>query len=238
MGKVAGVVAWPTTLRMAPVNPANLQGIANERITSHEEPFVVASRPMGLRPGYDGGRLNSVADDSQADSFVTVATVHVSGTHQARPAVSQLTARLNWTPNIWLGVSIESERWLERLEVPRRTGARTRFLSLEPLLGPFPGIEQVGVDWVIVGGESGPGTRLLQAGWVREILDKCLHSHVPFFSSSGDAYTRNVPADCSTAERGIRWRRRSRHHRNLKRSDRCRSASPAIAKGKAYGAGY
>ena len=95
--------------------------------------------------------------------------------------VSQLTHRLNWTPNIWLGVSIESERWLERLEVLRRTVARTKFLSLEPLLGPLSGIELAGVDWVIVGGESGPGARPVQAGWVRELRDKCPQSHVPFF---------------------------------------------------------
>ena len=95
--------------------------------------------------------------------------------------VSQLTHRLNWTPNIWLGVSIESERWLARLEVLRRTGARTKFLSLEPLLGPLPGIELAGVDWVIVGGESGPGARPVQAEWVRELRDKCLQCHVPFF---------------------------------------------------------
>lgn len=54
-------------------------------------------------------------------------------------------------------------------------------MSLEPLLGPLPGIELSGIDWVIVGGESGPGARLMQAGWVRAIRDKCLQSHVPFF---------------------------------------------------------
>lgn len=95
--------------------------------------------------------------------------------------VVRLTHRLNWTPNIWLGVSIESERWLGRLEILRRTGARTKFLSLEPLLGPFPAIELSGIDWVIVGGESGPRARPMQARWVREIRDKCLQSRVPFF---------------------------------------------------------
>ena len=115
----------------------------------------------------------SVMNDSPRHTFQVL-------TKRAQRAF-QLTDRLNWTQNIWLGVSIESERWLERLEFLRRTGARTKFLSLEPLLGPLPGIELAGVDWVIVGGESGPGARPMQAGWVREIRDKCLQSQVPFF---------------------------------------------------------
>ena len=77
--------------------------------------------------------------------------------------VAILNDRLSWTQNIWLGTSIESERWLGRLERLRETSARTRFLSLEPLLGPLQGIPLQGVDWVIVGGESGPGARPIEA---------------------------------------------------------------------------
>ena len=69
--------------------------------------------------------------------------------------VSQLDARLDWTPNIWLGTSIESKRWLHRLDQLKATGARTKFLSLEPLLGPLPDLDLYGIGWVIVGGESG-----------------------------------------------------------------------------------
>ena len=99
-----------------------------------------------------------------------------------RPArAARLSGRLNWTPNIWFGVSIESERWLPRLEILRATGARTKFLSLEPLLGPLPGLDLAGVDWVIAGGESGPGARPMQADWVREIRDACAKSGTPFF---------------------------------------------------------
>ena len=92
-----------------------------------------------------------------------------------------LGGRLNWTPNIWLGASIESEKWLGRLAPLRATGARTKFLSLEPLLGPLPGLDLTGVDWVIVGGESGPGARPMEADWVREIRDNCVNSGTPFF---------------------------------------------------------
>ena len=61
------------------------------------------------------------------------------------------------------------------------TGARTRFLSLEPLLGPLPGLDLSGIDWVIVGGESGPGARPMQPAWVRAIRDACVQENVPFF---------------------------------------------------------
>ena len=99
-----------------------------------------------------------------------------------RPSrAAQIGGRLSWTPNIWLGTSIESEKWLERLVPLKDTGARTKFLSLEPLLGPLPGIQLEGIDWVIVGGESGPGARPMQPNWVREIRDNCVQNHVPFF---------------------------------------------------------
>ena len=95
--------------------------------------------------------------------------------------VRSLEGRLGWAPNIWLGVSIESERWLDRLGPLAATGARTKFLSLEPLLGPLPGLDLTGIDWVIAGGESGPGARPMRAAWVREIRDACLRNGVPFF---------------------------------------------------------
>ena len=95
--------------------------------------------------------------------------------------VKQIDARLDWAPNIWLGTSIESERWLDRLDRLKATGASTKFLSLEPLLRPLPDLDLSGIDWVIVGGESGPGARPMDAEWVREIRDNCVDSNVPFF---------------------------------------------------------
>lgn len=95
--------------------------------------------------------------------------------------VLRMDGQLNWPPNVWLGVSVESERWLHRLESLQRTGAQTKFLSLEPLLGSLRRIELTGIAWVIVGGESGPGARPMEAEWVREIRDNCLQRQVPFF---------------------------------------------------------
>ncbi len=99
-----------------------------------------------------------------------------------RPSrVVRLDRNLDWTPNIWLGVSIESERWLGRLAMLERTGAETKFLSLEPLLGPLSNMDLSSIDWVIAGGESGPNARPMEPDWVREIRDSCVRSHVPFF---------------------------------------------------------
>ena len=99
-----------------------------------------------------------------------------------RPSrVAQMGRKLNWAPNVWLGVSIESERWLGRLATLKGTAARVKFLSLEPLLGPLPNMELDGIDWVIVGGESGPGARPMEADWVRDIRDQCESNDVPFF---------------------------------------------------------
>ena len=95
--------------------------------------------------------------------------------------VARLGKDLPWPSNVWLGVSIESERWMGRLEHLKETEARTKFLSLEPLLGPLPSLDLSGIDWVIAGGESGPGARPMHADWVRDIRDNCCASEVAFF---------------------------------------------------------
>ena len=124
-----------------------------------------------------------------------------------RPSrVVELNRRLRWTPNIWLGTSIESEQMAcERLALLKETGARTKFLSLEPLLGPLRHLSLEGIDWVIVGGESGPGARRMDADWVRAIRDNCTSPvRCPSFSSSGEACSRSGRGGRSTAEPGIK----------------------------------
>ena len=107
---------------------------------------------------------------------------HVFQVLTKRPnRVLQMNERLCWSPNIWLGTSIESQRWLSRLEQLKESSARVKFLSLEPLLGPLPDLKLGGIDWVIVGGESGPGARPMEADWVRNIRDQCIRDDVPFF---------------------------------------------------------
>lgn len=84
-------------------------------------------------------------------------------------------------PNVWLGTSVESEAVLGRVNALRRTPAAVRFLSLEPLLGPLPGLDLSDVDWVITGGESGIGARPIAPQWVADIRDLCLANGVAFF---------------------------------------------------------
>jgi protein gp37 len=93
----------------------------------------------------------------------------------------ELAPKLPWRPHIWMGVSVETLDYTFRIEHLRRTGAMVKFLSLEPLLGPLPGLDLGDIDWAIVGGESGPGARSMDAAWVLEIRDQCLAGRVPFF---------------------------------------------------------
>ena len=93
----------------------------------------------------------------------------------------ELSPKLPWKSHIWMGVSVETLDYAIRIEHLRKTGAMVKFLSLEPLLGPLPGLNLEGVDWVIVGGESGPGARAVDPAWVLEIRDQCMQKGVPFF---------------------------------------------------------
>jgi protein gp37 len=88
---------------------------------------------------------------------------------------------LVWTPNVWMGATVENGQYSSRIDHLRRTGARIRFLSLEPLLGPVPHLDLKGIHWVIVGGESGPSARGMAPEWVTAVRDQCLRHNVPFF---------------------------------------------------------
>lgn len=92
----------------------------------------------------------------------------------------ELSPELPWPRNVWMGVSVENADYAWRIDRLRRTGARTRFLSLEPLLGPLDDLDLDGIDWVIVGGESGPGARPMDQDWVRSIRDQCVATGVAF----------------------------------------------------------
>ena len=92
-----------------------------------------------------------------------------------------LSKRVKWTNNIWMGVSVENNRYINRIDHLLNTKAKIKFLSLEPLLGPLKRLELKGIDWVIVGGESGPKARAIQPDWVLEIRDQCIAQKVPFF---------------------------------------------------------
>jgi protein gp37 len=93
----------------------------------------------------------------------------------------ELSKELHWAPHIWMGVSVESEKYARRIDDLRKTDAHVKFLSLEPLLGPLRKLDLRHIDWTIVGGESGPGARPIDPRWVTDIRDQCIKAGVPFF---------------------------------------------------------
>lgn len=93
----------------------------------------------------------------------------------------ELNASLLWRPHIWMGVSVETAKYRFRINLLRKTSAHVKFLSLEPLLGPLGRMNLKGIDWVIVGGESGPGARPMDEQWAKAIRDQCIEKGVPFF---------------------------------------------------------
>lgn len=99
-----------------------------------------------------------------------------------RPELAlQYASGLTWPNNVWMGTSVESGLYVNRIGCLRQIPARIRFLSLEPLLGPIPRLPLKGIDWVIVGGESGPKARPMQEAWVLTMRDRCQAQGVPFF---------------------------------------------------------
>ena len=93
----------------------------------------------------------------------------------------EVNAKLKWKHNIWIGVSVENKEVEYRIDMLRHTNARIKFLSLEPLIGPIPNINLEGIDWVIVGGESGQNARPMKPDWVIDIQEQCESKEVPFF---------------------------------------------------------
>jgi protein gp37 len=89
--------------------------------------------------------------------------------------------KLKWTHNIWMGVSVEEQKVESRVEYLRKTNARVKFLSLEPLIGPLPNLNLNKIDWVIVGGESGHSPRPMDEDWVLDIQEQCVKADVAFF---------------------------------------------------------
>ena len=95
--------------------------------------------------------------------------------------IAEISPRLPWANNIWMGVSVENAETAFRIDYLRQTAAHIKFLSLEPLLGPLPRLDLSGIDWVIVGGESGPGARPMNEAWVIDLRRQCQRAGVSFF---------------------------------------------------------
>lgn len=123
---------------------------------------ILTKRPerMARLVGYDGLALLEASTDE---------------------ATAQLLYEQWPLPNVWLGTSIESDRYVRRADDLRDTPAAVRFVSAEPLLGPLPSLDLTGIGWVIVGGESGPKARPMRSAWARSLRDQCTAAGVPFF---------------------------------------------------------
>lgn len=95
--------------------------------------------------------------------------------------LKEIAPKLNWTKNIWLGVTVENDNHKDRIKDLVKTPAIIKYLSVEPMLSEVKQIPLSGIDWVIVGGESGPGARPIQEEWILPIRDKCSAMNIPFF---------------------------------------------------------
>ena len=135
--------------------------------------------------------VNSMSDLFHVDvpdSFITQVFDVMTRAHWHRyqvltkrpERVASLNSTLPWPSQIWMGASVESQDYIQRIDRLRETDAAIKFLSLEPLLGPLPNLDLDGIDWVIVGGESGPGARPMQGDWARDIRDQCQAAGVAF----------------------------------------------------------
>lgn len=136
--------------------------------------------------------VNSMSDlfhDDVSESFILKifevmkrANWHIFQALTKRPErLLEMNSKISWSDNIWMGVTVESQKYKYRIDDLRMTNAKVKFLSLEPLLGPIPDLNLQNIDWVIVGGESGPYARPIEEGWVVDIKDQCERSGVPFF---------------------------------------------------------
>jgi len=135
-----------------------------------------------------------VPEEFIADVFDTMVAAHWHTFQiltKRADRLAEVAPRLPWPINIWLGVSVESPRYIHRIKRLGMIPAAVRFLSIEPLLAPFPSLPLAGIDWVIVGGESGPGARPMEADWVREIRDQCIRNRVPFFFKQWGGVRKN-----------------------------------------------
>ena len=173
---------------------ARLQAMGNPRyrrgfdVTLHEDQLDLPLRWRQPRRIF----VNSMSDlfhEAVPDAFIARAFEVMARAHwhtfqiltKRAERLRTLAPSLRWAPHIWQGVSVESARYIERIEDLRAVPAAIRFLSIEPLLGRLPALRLQGIDWVIVGGESGPGYRAPHLDWIREIRDQCVEARVAFF---------------------------------------------------------
>lgn len=119
----------------------------------------------------------------------------------------ELNRQIDWPDNVWMGVSVENQDYTFRIDHLKKTDAVTQFLSLEPLLGPILGLSLDRIDWVIVGGESGPRSRPMHEDWVIQIRDQCSVANVPLFvKQMGESWAQINKAKSKKGGNMSEWR--------------------------------
>lgn len=115
-------------------------------------------------------------------SVMNAASTHVFQVLTKRPErLSELASQITWSSNIWMGVTVENAEVKGRITLLKNCKAKVKFLSIEPLIGPVGPLDLKHIHWVIVGGESGPGSRHMEERWVEDIFHQCKQKSVPFF---------------------------------------------------------
>ncbi|MGR3177976.1 MAG: DUF5131 family protein [Candidatus Anammoxibacter sp.] len=115
----------------------------------------------------------------------------------------ELNDEIDWPFNVWMGASVENENYTFRIEHLKQTDAKIKFLSIEPLLGPLERLSLDNIDWVIVGGESGPGSRMVEEDWVRGVRDQSVKAKVPFFFKQWGGTNKKKTDGCLTGKYGM-----------------------------------
>jgi protein gp37 len=158
------------------------------RVTLQEDVLGLPERWRQPRLVFVNSMSDLFHEDVPAEYISRVFTVMNKCQHHTFQVLTKRSNRLrmlsdalHWSGNIWMGVSVENNDYLHRIEDLRNTASTVKFLSLEPLLGPLETLSLQGIDWVIVGGESGPNARPMQKAWVESIHAKCVRARTPFF---------------------------------------------------------
>lgn len=178
----------------AEIMSKRLQAMGQEK---YKDAFEVRTHPDSLNDPYSWKKPKIVFVNSMSDLFHTevplsfiqkvFAVMNDNPQHvfqvltKRADRLAEVHSELKWTPNIWMGTSVEDEKVLDRIDLLRNTDAQVKFLSLEPLIGPLPNLNLHNIDWVIVGGESGSRPRPMDADWVVDIQKQCAMTRVPFF---------------------------------------------------------
>ncbi len=171
-----------------------LQAMGQEK---YRKGFDVAVHPKLLEEPYSWKKPRIVFVNSMSDMFhervpepfilqafqaMADTPRHIYQVLTKRPnRLVKLAPKIEWTENIWMGVTVEMAKYCWRADMLRKVPAQVRFICMEPMLGAMPDVELTGIGWVILGGESGPKARAMKAQWVRQIRDLCAENDVPFF---------------------------------------------------------